>query len=146
MSLQQIPCFSDASWVAQVTLEGKTFGLQMDYNQRSASWYLSLADAAGVDIYNGVKVVTGFFSLLAKCKDPRAPAGWILCVSNTSDGSPPQQYELLAGARCSLLYLTSDWVALLGTPAGQAQIQAQLSAGTQTNTTSNYGQGGAALP
>jgi len=146
MTVQLIPCFSDASWQTSITLEGVTYGMQMDFNQRSAAWYLSLADASGVDIYNGVKVVTGFPSLLSKCKDPRAPAGWIFCVSATSDGSPPQQYELLAGARCSLCYMTSDWVALMGTAAGQQQIAAALAAGAANGTLSNYGQGGPLPP
>ena len=140
MSILAIPCFADASWFSTVTFEGTTYVLQMDFNQRVSSWYLSIADAAGVDIYNGVKVVTGF-SLLAKCKDPRAPTGAIVCVSSTSDGSPPQQYELLSGARCTLYYITSDWVALMQTPACLTQILALAAAGTQNPTTSTYGQG-----
>jgi hypothetical protein len=139
MTIQAIPCFSDPNWYANITLEGITYLFEFDFNQRGYCWYMSVADADGVDIYNGVKLSCNF-SLLAKCKDPRAPAGAIWCLSSTSDSSPPGLYDLLAGGRCTLVYITSDWVTLLQTPAGLANIQAQLASNTQNTEASSYGQ------
>lgn len=130
------------SYVQTTTFEGTDFLLAFQYNQRCASWYLSVADNLGVDIYNGVKLVCGI-PLLRKCKDPRRPAGAILCLSSTSDQSPPALYDLWAGSgRCQLLYMTSDWVTLITTQglAGLAAIQATLTANTQTSSASLYGQ------
>jgi hypothetical protein len=133
-----VPTFAYPSYAQTTTFEGTTYGLQFDYNQRCASWYLSVADQNGVDIYNGIKLMTGFF-LLAKCKDPRRPPGELLVISTTSDLTPPAQYDLLAGSgRCQLVYITSDWMALL--QSGQvATIQAQLAANAQASSTSTYG-------
>jgi hypothetical protein len=133
-----IPTFSDDSYLQRTTLEGATYVLAFDFNQRAASWYLSVADLDGVDIVNGVKLVTGF-SLLGKCRDPRAPLGVLYVVSSTSDGSPPGQFDLLDGGRCTLLYMSSDWVAIL-LAGGIASLQAQVASNTQASTPSTYGQ------
>ena len=126
------------SYVQSTTFEGKTFVLAFQYNQRCASWYLSIADVNGVDIYNGVKLVCGI-PLLRKCKDARRPAGELVVLSSTTDLSPPSLVDLIPGTgRCQLLYVTSDWLALLA--AGQAaQITAQLDAGAQASGLSTYG-------
>jgi hypothetical protein len=134
-----VPTFSDDSYVQQTTLEGTTYTMQFDFNQRCACWYMHLADQDGVDIYNGVKLVTGF-SLLRKCKDPRAPAGALFVNSSTADLSPPDLFDLVPGGRCQLMYLTSDWIALLVQPGGLDAILAQLAANAQASTTSTYGQ------
>ncbi|HEY3817324.1 MAG TPA: hypothetical protein VGL81_09145 [Polyangiaceae bacterium] len=139
MTIQLIPCWSEPSYFEMVTLEGTTYGLQFDYNQRCASWYMHVADSAGVDIYNGVKLVTGF-SLLKKCKDPRAPAGAIIVVAAGTDQTPPQQYDLLPNARCTLQYITSDWVQLFVTGQGQTVLDL-LNANAQASALSPYGQG-----
>lgn len=153
MSVLSIPFFSDPSWLATVTLEGISYVMQFDFNQRAYSWYMSIADADGNDIYNGVKLVTGF-QLLKKCKDPRAPPGVLLVQSSTSDQSPPGQYDLIAGGRCMLAYITSDWVAILyANTAGlsgvrlTAQLAAnlqgllgQIAASNQISQISTYGQ------
>jgi hypothetical protein len=140
MSALVVTCQALPSWSATLTLEGTLFQVQMDFNQRAFSWYLSIADADGVDIYNGVKVVCGFL-LLGKCKDDRRPAGDFLCISSTTNYSPPGFVDLLPGSgRCSLVYITSDWLAAI--KAGQlAALQAQVAAGaTGTSTISTYGQ------
>jgi hypothetical protein len=141
MSILLIPTFSDPNYFETTTLEGISYVLQFDFNQRAYSWYMSIADASGVDIYNGVKLVTGF-SLLAKCKDPRAPPGQLFIVTTNPDGTPPGLYDLLPGGPAQLLYITSDWVAILAEPDGLQTLLAQ-SAATAANSsdpTSTYGQ------
>jgi hypothetical protein len=139
MTVQLIPTFNEPSSVQHTTLEGTTFGLQFDFNQRCACWYLSIADTDGVDIYNGVKLICGF-PLLRKCADPRRPPGELYVLSATPDLTPPGRGELDQDTgRCSLLYITSDWLALLRTPGGLAAILAQLAANTQSSSSSTYG-------
>ena len=114
MSLLVVPTTSSApSYVQNTTLEGSSYVLQFDFNQRACAWYLSIADASGVDIYNGIKLSCGM-PLLRKCSDVRRPPGELLVLSSTADTSPPGLLELLPGSgRCSLLYCTSDWIAQL---------------------------------
>lgn len=148
MSLLVIPTDNLPSYLESVALEGSNFQFQFDYNERCASWYLSIADIDGVDIYNGIKLVVGM-PLLRKCKDDRRPgftpgspyAGELICVSSTADDSPPSQDDLLPGSgRCTLYYVTSDWVALIA-QGNTAAIQTQLTAGgTLSSPLSKYGQ------
>ena len=143
MTILRLPTFSDPSYAQSSTFEGTKYSLQFDFNQRCASWYMSIADADGVDIYNGVKLVCGPL-LLRKCKDPRRPPGDLLCISSTTDDSPPTMLELLPGSgRCSLVYVTSDWLRILasGSASDIAALYAQVRAGgTATSPLSSYGQ------
>lgn len=116
MSLVIVPTDSTGAqlYEQQTTLDGATYNLYFNFNQRTQCWYLSIADSSGVDIYNGVKIITGL-PLLRKCKDPRRPPGDFLCLSSVpSNPSPPGLQDLYAGSgRCTLYYLTGDWVAQL---------------------------------
>ena len=134
-----VPFFSDASWAMSMTLDGALFNFQFDWNERGCCWYMSLADVDGVDIYNGVKLTYGF-PLLRKCKDLRKPAGDFIISTATSDDSPPGLTDLLPGGKNQLLYISSDWLALMA--AGNlAPIAAQLAAGASTTSpVSTYGQ------
>ena len=147
MSLLIIPTDSIPSYSQSVALEGANFTIQFDYNQRCASWYMSIADQDGVDIYNGVKLVVGI-PLLRKCKDERRPgfspgspySGDFIVISSTTDTSPPSGLDLLPDSgRCTLYYITSDWVEALATGQTDA-IVAQLAAGgALVNPISTYG-------
>lgn len=139
MTIQQIPTFSDPSYRQTTTLEGVTYILQFDFNMRACAWYLSIADADNVDIYNGVKLTVGFL-LLRKCADPRRPPGDFMVLSSTSDLSPPGMLELLPGSgRCTLVYVTSDWLQQIAAGNSQALLD-QLDANTQASGSSTYGQ------
>ena len=149
MSVLQIPTpFNGASsYTMTVPLEGFQFQFEFDYNQRCAAWYMSIADADGVDIYNGMKLIMGFY-LMFKCKDNRRPGsgaplylpGDFFLFSSTSDQSPPGLLDLYPGSgRCTLNYVTSDWLALV--QAGDTSaIQAQIQAGLVNTLPSTYGQ------
>lgn len=140
MTIQVIPTDDTgvASYLQQTTLEGTTYNLAFQYNQRCACWYLSIADASNVDIYNGIKLVVGI-PLLRKCTDPRRPPGDFLVISSTTDDSPPSLLDLLPDSgRCQLLYITSDWLKLIGQGKGQTVLD-QLAANAQTTAISTYG-------
>jgi hypothetical protein len=125
------------------TLEGVQYLLTFSYAQREGAWYLSVADANGVDIYNGMKLVcsgpSGPIPLLWRCKDPRRPPGDLFVLSGTSDLTPPGLADLAPGSgRCALYYMTSDVLALIA-GGGLATFLAQLTAGTSVGTGSTYG-------
>jgi hypothetical protein len=138
MTLLSIPTFADDAWTQTTTVEGVEFTLDFLLNQRAAAYYMSIADADGVDIYNGVKLTCGV-PLLRKCADIRRPAGDFFVFSSTTDLSPASRADLGPGGRCTLYYISSDWIAAI--KAGQADtLLAQLTANTQGIPTSSYGQ------
>jgi hypothetical protein len=133
------PVVNRTSYGQTITLEGATFGLQFDFNQRCCSWYMHLADANGVDIYNGVKLMCGLLLLGSRCKDPRRPPGDFFCLSATTDASPPGVLDLLpATGRCTLVYVTSDWLAAIAA-GNAAALLAQLAANVTSSGASTYG-------
>lgn len=148
-----VPTTSDAFYQQTTTFEGITYLLTFAYNQRVQSYYLSIADASGVDIYNGVKLICNM-ALLRKCSDPRKPHGELFVISSTNDATPPGLQDLVAGSgRCTLLYMTSDWLDQLRSPpeADNATIVANITSGTNAilatianntvnQTESTYGQ------
>lgn len=140
MTVQLVPtAFTDPSYVQRCTFEGSLFVVQFDFNQRCAAWYMSIADSDGIDIYNGIKLTVGLM-LLRRCADPRRPAGDFMCLSSTTDQSPPGIVDLLPGSgRCSLVYLTSDWLAQIAAGNGD-DLVAQVQANAATSPLSTYGQ------
>jgi uncharacterized protein DUF6983 len=108
MTIQIIPTYADPSWVQSTTLEGTTFLLNFDYNERCQCYYLSIQDSEGNDIYDGMKMVCNL-PLLRTCADKdNAPQGELWVGSNNGDLDPPDVGELGPGARCTLYYITSD--------------------------------------
>jgi hypothetical protein len=145
VSILTVPTWSDPNWQQSTTFEGTKYQLSCQFNQRCISWYLSIADADGVDIYNGIKLSVGPL-LLAKCKDPRRPPGDLIVISSTTCTTPPGILDLLPGSgRCSLLYITSDWLAIIqsGNAAAIQALYTQIQVGgTATSPISTYGQPG----
>lgn len=108
MTIQVIPTYADPFWVQSTTLEGTTFLLNFDYNEKCACYYLSIQDSEGNDIYDGMKIVCNL-ALLRTCADgDNAPVGELWCQSSNGDDSPPGLGDLAPGGRCTLFYITSD--------------------------------------
>ena len=139
MTVQVIPTFNSPFWTQTTTLEGVLYLLSFSYCQREECWYLSVADANGSDIYNGMKLTVGSM-LLAKCKDPRKPAGELIVMSGSTDLSPPGLNDLVPGAgRCALYYITSDVMAMILNGTIGTYIKA-LATNTTQGQASTYGQ------
>ena len=134
-----IPTFADEMWTQSTTLEGTTYGLTFQFNCSTAAWYMSVADASGVDIYNGVKLTVGI-PLLFRCKDIRRPAGDFVVVSSTTDTSPPGNLDIIPGSgRCQLYYVDAAWMALLAA-GNTAEVFAQIATSNALATaSSSYG-------
>ena len=138
MTIQIIPTFDLPTWDQTTTLEGQTFQLSFAFNQRESCWYLSVADNNGVDIYNGMKLMC-LQLLMRKCRDPRRPSGDFAVFDNTGANMPPGLEDLLANSgRCTLVYITSDTLALLKSTGGVASFVASLQT-SPTSTPSTYG-------
>lgn len=145
MTVQLIPTFNSPFFSQTTTLEGVSYLLNFAYSQREDAWYMSMADANGVDIYNGIKLICSAppsapNALLFKCKDPRRPIGDFFVLSGTQDVSPPGLNDLvLNSGRCQLFYMTSDVLKLVS--EGEVQVFVnQLNTNTTTGTESTYGQ------
>jgi hypothetical protein len=145
LTIQVVPPPSLPYQSQTTTLEGVPYLLYFDYNAREDKWYRSVADANGVDIYNGMALIcsnpaVGPNFMLFKCVDPRRPPGDFLVLSQTTNLNPPGLNDLASGSgRCALFYVTSDVLANVAAngPAGYA---ASLQAGTTTGIGSTYGE------
>ena len=144
MTIQAVPPPAQPYVSQTTTLEGVPYLLYWDYNAREDAWYLSIADANGVDIYNGMKLICSAPGsspnfLLFKCRDPRRPPGDFVVISQTLDVDPPGLADLVPGVgRCAILYITSDVIAIAAA-GNAAEYIASLEAGTTTGTGSTYG-------
>lgn len=107
MMAQIVPTFTDPFYQQLTTLEGSTYLLSFNYNQRASCWYLSIATEEGDYILNGVKLICNW-PLLRRCADPRLPQGELVCVTFGADLTPPGLTDLGDGARCQLVYFTGD--------------------------------------
>jgi hypothetical protein len=104
MSLLRLPTTADPFYTFSADLDGTEFFFRMSYNSREDRWYLSVYTAEGSPIALSIKLVTNWPLLNRKAWDPRAPKG-VLYVAGVS---PPGLNDLAPGARCQLVYLTSD--------------------------------------
>lgn len=102
-----VPTYNEVSWNQDTTLDGATFKLSFQYNQRENTYYLSVYTLEGDPVYLGVKITCGTF-LLRLCADKdNAPAGDFWCYSNIpSNQSPPGLGDLDPDSgRCVLVYI-----------------------------------------
>ena len=146
MTVQLITTYNYPFYSQTTTLEGTQYLLNFNYSQRENAWYMSLADANGVDIYNGMKLIVsdpnqGPNSLLFKCKDPRRPLGDFFVLSaSPMNLDPPGLNDLVAtSGRCQLFYMTSDVLTLIAEGEIQTFLN-QLANNTTPGTESTYGQ------
>lgn len=96
-----IPLPSDtAHYTTRVALDGVSYVLTLEWSQREARWYLSLADGEASPIAVGIKVVAGW-PLLRKVTDARRPTGDLYALDTAGLGAPPA-YEW--GDRWVLVY------------------------------------------
>ena len=103
MAIRIIPTDPELSTYSQrVTLDGREYQVTLQWNQREAKWYVSLADADGAPIVDGVKVVANF-PLLRTLTDRRAPPGEMFAMDRSGAGVDPGLRDL--GRRVLLVYV-----------------------------------------
>ena len=103
-----IPCApgGDARWSQQTALDGVTFNLAFDWNDRGGFWTLSIADALSAPIRTGVVLVV-CRPLLWGVTDPRRPRGELI-VADAQDRNDIDPGFSDLGARFRLLYLAAE--------------------------------------
>lgn len=87
-----------------VALDGRTYVMDLDWNARDATWFLSLADADGIAIQGcvGRKLVANYQVL--RSTDARRPPGELIVAGG--DEIDPGLTSIGQGQR--LYYLTAD--------------------------------------
>lgn len=86
----------------QVELEGVLYGIQLRWNERADAWALTLRDAAGTALCEGVRVCLGT-ALLPSRRGSAFPPGELLLVDRDAKDVEPGLADL--GARTELVYL-----------------------------------------
>lgn len=84
-----------------VDLDGRTYTLELRWNERAGAWFLSTYDAEGVPVVSGRKVVL-YSPLLGHTVDPRRPPGELFAIDTTGSDLDPGRYDL--GGRVLLVY------------------------------------------
>lgn len=98
----EIPLSLDTPlYTERVTLDGREYLLRFDWNGREGRWYLSIGTITEVWIRRGIKVVANW-PLTRKSVDLRLPPGHLFAMDLTSNGEPPDFYDL--GRRVKLFY------------------------------------------
>lgn len=102
-----IPTLSDGStyYTTRVNLDGSDYDLAFSYAQREGRWYVDIYDAAvGTLLTAHLKVVLSWPMLRYYHHIPNMPAGELLCLTRTSNDSPPGIGDMGEGLRCELSY------------------------------------------
>lgn len=89
------------SVVFKATLDGVTFNLRLQWNQRASTWSLSLADADDVAIVSGLALVPAW-DLLGLVTDTRRPLGSLMLWRSDGSFEHPDLSNL--GTVCKLYY------------------------------------------
>lgn len=103
MSALVMPTRTDlARYSNDVELDGVTFKISMEWNDRDDGWYMSIADVDGVPLLSGRRVVLGV-PLISLYRDSRLPAGTFVAIDTTGTDTEPGFGDL--GERVKLLYI-----------------------------------------
>jgi len=87
-----------------VELDGASYFIEVRYNSRNDSHYLSISDVEGVPLLIGRRVVIDF-PLTRRFKNRALPAGEFMAVDTSGQGRDPGAGEL--GGRVQILYATA---------------------------------------
>lgn len=86
-----------------VELDGQTYGLELYWNTRALSWYVSIWDSSFSErLLAGRRLAIDSF-ILSRFMDPRLPPGELIAVDLLGTGSDPGMKEL--GQRVVLTYV-----------------------------------------
>ncbi len=91
----KLPFFQDPLYTFSTSLEGVDYRFKLDYSQRADRWYLSIFDAEGDPIRQGIKLSTGAQLLRLCASDARCPSGQIVVfdLQRPLDGESPGLFD-----------------------------------------------------
>jgi hypothetical protein len=107
MTWQLVPTFDDPYYTETVSFEGSAYQLTFAFNLRESAWHMSIAMDDGTMLAAGLKLVT-LWPITRRIADPRMPPGEFIVFPNNGDTSTPGLEDLVAGGRCSLVYIPSS--------------------------------------
>lgn len=88
-------------FTVRTTLLGAEYRLDFLWNTRDEHWYLSMFDATGTPIVQGVKVVIGNFILRTNRGQVR-PRGWLVAIDKEGTDIDPGRNDL--GTRVDIVF------------------------------------------
>ena len=102
MATRIIPTLADSEHYSErVELDGTIYGLTFMWNTREEAWFLSVADADGVALVSGVKLVADW-QLFQSVSNASMPPGEMVAVDTSGAGLDPGLTDL--GERVLLMY------------------------------------------
>ena len=93
-----------------VELDGETFALHLQFNERDGAWYVDILTAEDDPIVMGRKVVLDL-PLFGRYRDERLPVGQLVAVDTSGLQIEPAYGDL--GRRVQLVYTTAAELAAL---------------------------------
>ena len=99
-----IPSGAAAYGSQRVNLDGRVYGLALNWNQTAGGWFFSLYDSEETPIMLGVRIVSNWPLLRWRKWDPRCPPGELVALDETTDRSPPKLDDFGIGKRVQLTY------------------------------------------
>lgn len=107
--MQLLPLLQDnSSFEYVVSLDGTSFRFTLEWFDRSAGWYLTLATLDGEVILRQVRLAHDWW-LWIRNRDPRLPAGQVFVLDRLNTGREPTFASL--GRSTVLVYYTAADVA-----------------------------------
>ena len=103
--MRRIQTFDSPFYTMQTALDGTQYRLTFRWNHRTSTWSFDLDQNDGTSIIHGLRIMVGVPLLTRYHYQDACPPGEIVCVSDTSDDSPPGLEDLADGGRCRLVYV-----------------------------------------
>ena len=89
-----IPLRTDIPWYTEIVeLGGVQYQLEVAWNTRDQRWYISVADADGVNVATGIPVVVDW-PLLERFSLTDLPDGTMMAIDLTGNGEEPDKEDL----------------------------------------------------
>lgn len=108
---QRVPLQTSVpAFTQRTSMDGVTFQLDVKWNERESAWYISFADADGVLIRSGVRMVVDW-PLLRQVADARRPPGELYLIDLDGTGAEAALDDL--DVRVQLIYVTAAEAAVL---------------------------------
>lgn len=91
MATETLPTRTDISrYVFRIDLDDVTFGIDLRFNTRDQHWYLTLQDADGNPLRQGIKIV-GNWQLLRTMVQQGRPLRDLIAIRPSGSGDPDRE-------------------------------------------------------
>jgi hypothetical protein len=91
--------------------EGRTYFLNIRWNERAGAWFLAIDDADGTRLVSCIRLVVNW-PLFARFTDARLPRGSLALEDSQGEDKDPGLADL--GSRVRMYYVTADDFAAIG--------------------------------